>query len=217
MKTARLPARHGDDHRPRGTLGPDDPGGYDPVTVRTADYVFLEEIVVANDGDPIEFADIAQTFRHLEFKGRFAVPNSPGPFHLQISANGGDRRWAFASMMHSGDDGFETDSDIDLLGARSLRMLPNVAGLAGDADVLLFAYMTGELPYYALDDAAKGLLWHSTSMQESVEQARTQVGGAISAYQGEEADEKAPITSLTFDAVLQDIAAGSRVSLYGIR
>lgn len=177
--------------------------------------VLIEEIVVAVDGDPVVFNDIPQTYRHLGIEGVFGVNNSGGPWSIAFEALDTDQHWGWSSVQFD-TSALTTEYQVDDLTPEASDMVPNVNVISAAEDVLSFCYYTAKFPYYYTDDRAKGVLWQAVAMIED-SFVKHQTGGAISAYHGEQAAEKNPITDLTFTAAVgQDWAAGTMVSLYGI-
>lgn len=200
---------HGWRHAPKAQ------GGTDPIPA-VGDYVFLQEIIVADDGDPIVFDPISQAYRHLVVE---LLGASTGSFNVEDrlavwwnGAQAGVYGYTEAWWWGSSDEGAE-GSDTDHQWVNLDYVMPN-----GDLEVAgLMGSVTLKFPYYSVADVQKNVMWQSAGQDnlDAVANVLATVGGGTKSIVEADGD---PIVDLSL-APRGDSAgwkAGSRASLYGI-
>jgi len=183
-----------------------------------SDYVFLDEQIVASDGDPLAFTAIDQTYRHLVLELLLqAVPGLVTSAYL--AWNGVEEEYDSAEIASDTADTPTGSNASDSSGV----FLKDIVPVTPTTDPL-YAMVTAKLPYYAQASLIKGLLWQAVSINDGVENVITASGGGLSVYQVDESEaDTDPVTSLEVLPAKTDgtivpgsWAAGTRGSLYGI-
>ena len=175
------------------------------------DYIFLSEQVVANDGDPLGFSGIPQSYRHLVVELTGGTNGGAGEADLLVAWNGySDFGWAALESDTSGLNGYYKYDDLGV----PLKYLFYELGPAVPMAVIELRF-----PYYALANTAKSVVGVAAGYNDTGDPIYSASGGQVSTdYAPSDTD---PITSLTFTihdtSGYYDWAAGSRASLYGIR
>lgn len=177
------------------------------------DYVFLDEQIVAADGDPLVISDISQAYRHLVLEASLATAvTSAHGVTLAIEKQGGGS-WGFAAS-HVVGSALIVYHDTSVSGVHLTSMLP---GKDDSADVAKeFLTLSAKIPYYSLTDRVKGMVWQATAIVDEVPIFES--GGGVTMYQGDDPEDNDPVTEITlFISGGLDWAAGSVASIYGIR
>lgn len=189
----------------------------------SGDYVFIQEILVTNDSDPVEFTNIPQAFRHLELRGECANAIDNGsPDDLCIQWNGQLTAFSWAAQAMTHDGGQTGDSNQDDACIRIAQMVPSrTFDSPGSENVRMLLRLL--LPYYSRSDFIKGLTWDATTVQSDSNPASC-VGGGQLFYNSPFVDGASdPVTSLLLQTDNErehggaGFAAGSAFSMYGIR
>lgn len=186
-------------------------GGSDPVPF---DYVFIREVVVENDGDPITFDPILQDYRHLVVELLAVSDSAFAANALKIVLNGDTGNSYGHSGLYIWGDSFDYVAPYAAVEGDDSILIGDIIESTGFVAAGRMTSVKLELPYYSLADTEKHVRWHTVGdMVSGSDRVYSTFGGGNRSI-GVDGD---PITQIDLSPDSGQWVAGSRASLYAIR